>query len=106
MSAKRAVAGIICSIPHRPLGLLLPQDTVDSSYDSAEDMTVTTAAQCSASQGSSPEQHPDFALSTLLVPPRFSHGKGPEHREGQEAGPPYFAPLLMFQDPQHPTNPS
>lgn len=69
-------------------------------------MAATTAAQCPVFQGSSPEQHPDFALSTLLVPLCFSCANGPEHTEGQEVRPPYFAPLLMFQDLQHPMNPS
>lgn len=106
LSVKRTVAYIICSIPHKLLCLLPPQGTADSSCDSAEDVAVTTAAQCSVSQSSNPQQHLDFVLSTLLVPPCFSCDKGSGHPEGQEAGPPYFAPLQMFQDPQQPTNPS
>lgn len=70
-----------------------------------EDIAVATAAQCSVSQGSNPQQHPDFFLSALLDPPCFSCGKGPGHTEGQGAGPLYFAAPQMFQDPQ-PTNPS
>lgn len=103
LCVERTVSCIICSTPHKLLCLLQPQGTADSSCDSAEDVAVATAAQCSVSQGSNPPHDPDFVLSTLSVPPCFSCGRGPRHTEGQGAGPLLCIPSDI---PGFSTNPS